>query len=53
MELAAMGTPVSAEPIREWMDDEGLKLRKISKVLAGGSSPDRNAQFERIGKLIN
>jgi hypothetical protein len=53
VELAAMGTPVSDETIREWMDDEGLKLRKISKVLAGGSSPDRNAQFERIGELID
>lgn len=52
-ELAALGTPVSNEPIREWMDDEGLRMRKISKVLAGGSSPDRNAQFERIGELIN
>ena len=52
VELAAMGTPVSDETIREWMDDEGLKLRKISKVLAGGASPDRNAQFERIGELI-
>ncbi len=48
-----MGTPVSDETIRKWMDDEGLKLRKISKVLAGGSSPDRNAQFERIGELID
>ena len=52
VEVTAMGTPVSDETIREWMDDEGLKLRKISKVLAGGSSPDRNAQFERIGELI-
>ena len=51
--LADLGTPVSDETIREWMDDEGLKLRKISKVLAGGSSPDRNAQFERIGELID
>jgi len=52
-ELAEMGTPVSDETIRDWMNDEGLKLRKISKVLAGGSSPDRNAQFERIGELID
>ena len=52
VELTAMGTPVSDETIREWMDDEGLKLRKINKVLAGGASPDRNAQFEMIGELI-
>ena len=53
VELAAMGTPVSDQTIRQWMEDEGLKLRKISKVLAGGSSPDRNTQFERIGELID
>lgn len=47
-----MGTPVSDTTIREWMPSIGLRLRKIHKDLAGGSSPDRNAQFERIGKLI-
>lgn len=34
------------------MDDARLKFRKIHKVLAGGSSPDRNTQFERIAELI-
>ena len=34
------------------MDDEGLRLRKIHKVLAGGSSPDRDTQFLRIAELI-
>lgn len=53
VELAGLGTPASDETIREWMDEEGLRLRKIGKVLAGGSSPDRNAQFERIGELIS
>jgi hypothetical protein len=35
------------------MEDEGLRLRKIRKDLAGGSHPDRNAQFERIATLID
>lgn len=48
-----MGTPVSDETIRQWMDDEKLRLRKISKVLAGGSSPDRDRQFKRITELID
>lgn len=51
--LGAMGTPVSNETIRRWMNDRGLRLRKIQKVLAGGSSPDRNTQFERIAELID
>lgn len=48
-----MGTPVSDETIRQWMDDEKLRLRKISKVLAGGASPDRDRQFKRIAELID
>lgn len=48
-----LGTPVSDETIRRWMDDEGLRLRKIGKVLAGGSSPDRDTQFVRIAELID
>ncbi len=52
-ELDTMGTPVSDETIRQWMDDEKLRLRKISKVLAGGSSPDRDRQFKRIAELID
>ena len=47
-----MGTPVSDTTIREWMPSIGLRLRKIQKDLAGGSSPDRNTQFEKIGELI-
>jgi hypothetical protein len=42
------GTPVSPPVVRNWLDDEGLSLRKIHKVLAGGASPDRDAQFQRI-----
>lgn len=47
-----MATPVSDDLIRQWMDDRGLRLRKIRKVLAGGASPDREAQFENIARLI-
>jgi hypothetical protein len=51
-ELAAMQTPASDDLIRRWMDDQGLRLRKIHKVLAGGQSPDRDAQFQNIAALI-
>jgi len=51
--LDALGTPVCNETIRQWMDEENLRLRKIRKDLAGGSHPDRNAQFERIAELID
>ena len=33
------------------MADEGLALHKIARDLAGGSSPDREAQFQRISEL--
>lgn len=52
-ELAAMNTPASDDIIRQWMDDQKIGLRKISKTIAGGSSPDRDAQFRRIGQLID
>jgi hypothetical protein len=51
--VADMGTPVSDETIRLWLDDQKLRLRKIRKVLAGGSSPDRDSQFLRIAELID
>ena len=51
--VTKLGTPVSDETIRQWMDDERLRLRKIGKVLAGGSSPDRDIQFVRIAELID
>lgn len=46
-----MGTPVSPQVVRNWLDEEGLALHKIAKVLAGGQSPDRDAQFQRIAAL--
>jgi hypothetical protein len=50
---ANLGTPVSDETIRQWMDGQGLGLRKIQKVVAGGSSPDRDTQFLRIATWID
>ena len=51
--LTTMKTPVSHETIRQWMNDQKLRLRKISKAIPGGSSPDRDAQFTRIAELID
>ncbi|MCB9940208.1 MAG: hypothetical protein H6823_18370 [Planctomycetaceae bacterium] len=52
-ETGRVGNSVCDDTIRQWMEDEGLRLRKIRKDLAGGSHPDRNAQFERIATLID
>lgn len=49
--VTEMGTPVSPPVVRDWLEDMGLGLRKIHKVLAGGVSPNRDAQFQRIGEL--
>jgi hypothetical protein len=49
--MAKMGTPVCAEVIRHWMEEQALRLRKIAKDLAGGHTPERDAQFERIAAL--
>ena len=43
-----MGTPVSPPVIRGWLVKNGFALHKMAKVLAGGRSPFRNAQFEKI-----
>ena len=46
-----MGTPVSPPVVRSWMEEQKLGRHKIEKVLAGGHSPDRDAQFLRIAEL--
>ena len=46
-----MGTPVSPPVVRDWMEEQKLALHKIEKVLEGGQSPDRDAQFQRIAEL--
>lgn len=52
-ELDTMGTPLCDDTIRQWMDDQNLRLRKIAKVLSCGSSADRDAQFQNISQLID
>lgn len=49
--LAARGTPLSPPPIREWLEEQDIKRRKMDKSRAGGSTPDRNEQFEHIADL--
>jgi hypothetical protein len=49
--LTDLGTPVSPHVVQDWLQDQGLALRKIAKVVAGGESPDRDAQFQRIATL--
>lgn len=48
-----MGTPVSPQPIADWLRAAGVRLRKIAKTVAGGQSADREAQFQHIGELID
>jgi len=49
--VSDLGTPVSPPVVRDWMEDQGLGLHKIEKVLPGGQSPDRDEQFQRIAEL--
>ena len=49
--VAVMGTPVSAPVVQDWMQEQKLALHKIEKVLEGGQSPDRDAQFQRLSQL--
>lgn len=46
-----MGTPVSPPVVQDWMEEQKLARHKIEKVLPGGQSPDRDAQFRRIAEL--
>ena len=47
------GTPVGRDAIATWLDDAGIRHRQIAKTLAGGEHADRDAQFCRIGELID
>jgi hypothetical protein len=49
--VTALGTPVSPPVVRDWLDEHGLGLHQIAKVLPGGATPDRDAQFQRIAVL--
>jgi hypothetical protein len=49
--VAQMGTPVSPPVVQAWLEEQKLARHKIEKVLPGGHSPDRDAQFRRIAEL--
>jgi hypothetical protein len=49
--VTELGTPVSPRTVRDWLEKQGLALHKMEKSLAGGGSPDRDAQFHRIAEL--
>lgn len=51
VQLAAMGTPVSPPVVRDWLAENGFALHKMAKVIPGGASPFRNAQFENIANF--
>ncbi len=51
-QLEQQGLSVSCEPIRQWMSEKKLRLRRIHKVLSCGQSPERDAQFKQIAALI-
>lgn len=55
VEIAAsatqLGTPVSPQVVRNWLTEIGVSLHKMAKEIAGGRSPDRDAQFLRIDEL--
>jgi hypothetical protein len=49
--MTDLGTSVSPPVVQDWMEEQGLARHKIEKVLEGGQSPDRDAQFLRIADL--
>lgn len=51
--LSDKGTPVGRDAIASWLDEAGIRHRQIAKTLAGGEHEDRDAQFGRIGALID
>ena len=48
--MADLGTPVSPPVVRDWLEEQGLRLRKVAKTVVGGQSPDRDLQFRRIAR---
>lgn len=50
-QVADLGTPVSPAVVRDWMEEQDLSRHQIDKVLEGGQSPDRDAQFRNIAQL--
>jgi len=50
-QLAARGTPVCADTVRNLLDELGFVQRKAQKRLAMGATPFRNEQFGKIARL--
>jgi hypothetical protein len=50
-QVGDLGTPVSAHLVRTWLAQEGWALHEIAKEIAGGQSPDREEQFQRIATV--
>lgn len=51
-EATKAGTPVSDKTISAWLDGLKIGFRKMVKTLSGGSSPDREQQFDLIAGHI-
>jgi len=49
--VGELGTPLSPPVVRDWLREQRMALHKIEKILDGGRSPDRDAQFRRIAEL--
>jgi hypothetical protein len=49
--LKDLGTPVSRRVVRQLLQRNGYRRRQAFKNQAMGEHPDRNAQFENIGRL--
>jgi len=49
--VSDLGTPVSRPVVQDWLQEQKLARHKIEKVLDGGQSPDRDAQFRQIAEL--
>ena len=50
--MGELGTPVSRDVVSQWLKKQGYRRRKaVKKKTMGPRHPDRNAQFENIGRL--
>lgn len=50
-DLRDLGTSISPPTVANWLEENGIRRRAIQKDLAGGSSPDREAQFLNIDRI--
>lgn len=49
--MTDLGTPVSRRVVAQLLHGHGYRRRKALKTVTMGQHPDRNAQFETIGRL--